>query len=208
MAVTVLPTDRPDVVVTVLCDAFFDYPVMRYVLGDAPDYPARLRALVGLFVAARCQPKGLLLGAHDPDGTMVAAAAIDLPGDRVLSPAFEEQRKETWARLGRDAEARYAAYGRASHEFDHDARHHHLGMIGVRASHQGSGLSRALLEHLHALADADPASAGVSLTTELPRNVGLYQYFGYEIAGHARVAPELETWSFFRPSTATAGRPS
>ena len=208
MAVSVLPTDRSDAVVTVLCDAFFEYPVMRYVLGDAPDYPTRLRTLVGLFVAARCQPRGLLLGAHATDGTMVAAAAIDLPGDRVLSPSFERRREATWAELGRDAQARYEAYGRASHEFDHGAHHHHLGMIGVRAAHQGTGRSRALLEHLHALADVDPDSAGVSLTTELPRNVGLYQYFGYDIAGHARVAPELETWSFFRPCTANAGRPS
>jgi len=208
MAVTVLPTDRSDAVVTVLCDAFFDYPVMRYVLGDAPGYPTRLRTLMGLFVAARLSPTGLLLGAHDADGTMVAAAAIDLPGDRVLSPSFEQRRKETWAELGREAEARYAAYGQASHEFDHGAHHHHLGMIGVRATHQGSGLSRALLEHLHALADADADSAGVSLTTELPRNIGLYQYFGYEITGHARVSPELETWSFFRPATANAIRPA
>jgi GNAT superfamily N-acetyltransferase len=208
MAVTVLSTDRSDAVVTVLCDAFFDYPVMRYVLGDAPDYPTRLRTLVGLFVAARCQPRGLLLGAHDADGTMVAAAAIDLPGDRAMSPAFEQRRKDTWAELGRDAEARYVAYGQASREFDHGAHHHHLGMIGVRASHQGSGLSRALLEHLHALADADPDSSGISLTTELPRNIGLYEYFGYEITGHARVSPELETWAFFRPCTANPERPS
>ena len=38
------------VVVDVMCDAFRDYPVMRFVLGNAiegPDDP-RLRALVGL----------------------------------------------------------------------------------------------------------------------------------------------------------------
>ncbi len=199
MHLRVVPPDRSDTLLTVLCDAFFDYPVMRYVLGSAPDYPTRLHRLVRLFVAARCSPKGLLLGAHDAEGSMLAAAVIDLPGDRTLSPTFEAQREETWEALGRDAQRRYEAYGVASHEFDHGAHHHHLGLIGVRASAQGSGLGRVLLEHLHARADADPGSAGVSLTTELPRNVGLYQHFGYEVTGHARVSGELETWAFFRP---------
>jgi hypothetical protein len=45
---------------------------------------------------------------------------------------------------------------------------------------------------------ADPASAGVTLNTEDPRNVALYQHLGYEIIGHAAVAAELETWGFFR----------
>jgi hypothetical protein len=37
----------------------------------------------------------------------------------------------------------------------------------------------------------------VSLTTEVPQNVRLYEHFGYEVVGHARVSPELETWGLF-----------
>jgi hypothetical protein len=65
-----------------------------------------------------------------------------------------------------------------------------------------------LLDHLHALVEVDPGSRGVSLNTELPRNVELYRYFGYRITGHARVAPELETWGFFRPSQSRTGDPA
>lgn len=207
MPVRVVPPVQSDAVLDVLCDAFFDYPVMRHVLGPTPDYAERLRTLVALFVAGRANPLGLLLGVANDDGTLSAAAVVDLPGKRIALPSFEQLREAAWGDLGPDARSRYEAYVSASRSFDHSAPHHHLGLIGVRSSHQGSGLSRVLLEHLHSLADADPASAGVSLTTELHRNVRLYEHFGYDLAGHARVAPELETWSFFRPAekTATAG---
>jgi len=51
MPVRVIPPVQSDAVLDVLCDAFFDYPVMRYVLGDRPEYPRRLRTVIGLFVA-------------------------------------------------------------------------------------------------------------------------------------------------------------
>jgi GNAT superfamily N-acetyltransferase len=72
-------------------------------------------------------------------------------------------------------------------------------MIGVRPTEQGHGYARELLEHVHALAEADPASAGVSLTTETAVNLPFYQRFGYRLLGHSRVGPDLETWGFFRP---------
>lgn len=198
MAVTVLSADRSDEVVTVLCDAFFDYPVMRYVLGSKTEYPHRLRTLVGLFVASRANPKGLMLGLDDETGTMVAGAMVDLPGERPVSPPLEELRESVWAELGVDARSRYGEYGRVSRENAPHANHHHLGMIGVRTALHGAGLGRVLMAHVHALADADGESCGVSLTTELARNVTLYEHLGYQVSGHARVASELETWAMFR----------
>ena len=55
MLETVFRLDGNDVpeVVDVLCEAFFDYPVMRFVLGaDAVDYEPRLEVLVHYFVQA------------------------------------------------------------------------------------------------------------------------------------------------------------
>jgi hypothetical protein len=70
-------------------------------------------------------------------------------------------------------------------------------MIGVRHAHMGRGLARPLLEEMARRSHEDATSAGVSLTTELPRNLTLYEHFGYRIVGHTRVAPELETWGLF-----------
>jgi GNAT superfamily N-acetyltransferase len=72
-------------------------------------------------------------------------------------------------------------------------------MIGARKSHAGKGLGRKLLEAVHALSLDDPDSCGVTLTTEDPGNLPLYEHFGYKVVGHERVSADLETWGFFRP---------
>jgi GNAT superfamily N-acetyltransferase len=120
--------------------------------------------------------------------------------DRESPVAVVEHRERVWADLGAGAQFRYAAYGDATHPFFAGRRHHHLNMIGVRRSHAGRGLARRLLEAVHGLAASDPASEGVSLTTEAPRNVPFYEHFGYRVVGHARVADDLETWGLFRES--------
>jgi hypothetical protein len=40
---------------------------------------------------------------------------------------------------------------------------------------------------------------GVTLTTEVKRNVSLYEHFDYEIVGQARVESSFTTWGFYRP---------
>jgi GNAT superfamily N-acetyltransferase len=189
-------------VVSVLADAFYDYPVMRFVLGpDAPGvapYAVRLHRLVQLFVSNRAYRGDPLLGVRHDGGALVAAAVMSLPASPNPAPAFIALRESIWAELGADARARYDAYGRAAQFFAAMPPHHHLNMIGVRRAQQRLGLARQLLEAVHALAAADPQSSGVSLTTERPENVPLYEHFGYRVVGHVRVSAEAETWGMFR----------
>ncbi len=116
---------------------------------------------------------------------------------RASPPAVAELERDAWGALGDDARERYDTYASSTKAFATTARHHHLNMIGVRGSHAGRGFARPLLDAVRLLAAGDPESAGVSLTTELPQNVRLYEHFGYEVVGHARVTPELETWGLF-----------
>lgn len=47
---------------------------------------------------------------------------------------------------------------------------------------------------------ADPESAGVSLTTETPRNLPFYEHFGYRILGQGETPDgKLRSWTLFRP---------
>ena len=185
-----------------LADAFYDYPVMRFVLGpDAPGvapYAVRLHRLVQLFVSNRAYRGDPLLGVRHDGGALVAAAVMSLPASPNPAPAFIALRESIWAELGADARARYDAYGRAAQFFAAMPPHHHLNMIGVRRAQQRLGLARQLLEAVHALAAADPQSSGVSLTTERPENVPLYEHFGYRVVGHVRVSAEAETWGMFK----------
>lgn len=199
MPVTVLAPAQAEDAVTVLCEAFFDYPVMRYVLGARGAYAERLRTLVGFFVTARALREEPVLGVYDPTGRLLAAALVTLPGERIVPDALADRREAVWRELGPDERSRYEAFGAASHQFDMETPHHHLNMIGVRPSHAGRGLARSLLDHIHSLAEADPVSAGVTLSTETSRNLDLYERFGYRRLGYSRVAEGLETWALFRP---------
>jgi GNAT superfamily N-acetyltransferase len=185
--------------VDVLCAAFFDYPVMRFVLGpDEPDYPSALRRLIGLFVAARVLRGEPMVGLPGASG-LVAAAIVSRPDGAPAPDAFRALAEEVWADLGAPARARYEAFVRACAQFKVDRPHLHLNMIGVRPHQQGSGLGRKLIERVHEMSRADGSSVGVTLTTEHPDNVPMYQHLGYGVIGHATVAPDLRTWGFFRP---------
>ncbi|HUF48367.1 MAG TPA: GNAT family N-acetyltransferase [Vicinamibacterales bacterium] len=199
MEVTRLGLDREGEIATAMADAFRDYPVMRFVVGpaaDPADYDRRLRRLVGFFVARRLRMCGPGLGIVER-GEVVAAAVFTRPDEPEMTAEVLAMREAVWQDLGLATRRRHEAYAEATRAFAIDAPHHHLNMVGVRASHQGRGLARPLLEAMRRLAEDDPGSAGVSLTTEVSRNVTLYHHFGYETVGHVRVAPDLESWGLF-----------
>ncbi len=187
-----------ETVIDVMCDAFRDYPVMRFVLGavDGPD-DLRFRKLIGLFVRARELRGEPMLALYEGDRA-VAAATVTLPGKRQPPEAFVELRERVWDELGPEPRARYEAFATSGEAFYPEEPHHHLNMLGVRRSHAGKGLARPLLEAVHALADADPASGGVTLSTEDAKNIALYEHFGYVVRGHVKVGEGLESWVFYR----------
>jgi GNAT superfamily N-acetyltransferase len=200
--VTVTPLGASDVgeIMAALSDAFFDYPVMRYVIGNRERYDERLPKLVELFVNSRALRDEPMLGVRDAGGGLLAAAVMTSRLAPEAPPRLLELRERIWSELGADARGRYDSYVAATSQFAVASPHHHLNMIGVRRAMHGRRLGRALLDAVHDLAASDPHSAGVSLTTESPLNVALYEHFGYRVQGYARVASDLETWTLFRPS--------
>jgi len=186
-------------VVDVLCESFFDYPTMRFVLGPDPrQYEKQLQTLIHFFVMARVVRSEVLLGIGDDNG-LAAAALVSRPTRPEAPPELDELREKVWAELGASARGRYEAFGAACAPFQVAVPHIHLNMIGVRRRSQGEGHGRRLIEHVHLLSLDDSESEGVTLTTEDPANVSLYEYLGYQVVGKAVVAPELTTWGFFRP---------
>ena len=186
-------------VTRVLSEAFYDYPVMRYVLGEHHnDYEQRLSTLVHFFVMARVLRDEDLLGTM-AGADLAATALVSYPGRRESPDELAVLRDNVWDELGSETWSRYAAFGAACAPFEVPNPHIHLNMIGVSRAAQGSGLGRVLMDHVHGMSLGDPLSEGVTLTTEDSSNVPLYEHFGYRVVGHAHVPPGLETWGFFRP---------
>ncbi|HEX7120964.1 MAG TPA: GNAT family N-acetyltransferase [Gemmatimonadaceae bacterium] len=194
-----LSAEHLDEIVDVLADAFYDYPVMRWVLGPTPPYDERLRRLITFFVSGRILRHETIFGVREAGGSLVAVATTTRPDSPPAPSALIELREATWATLGSGARARYEAFAAAGQTVPLPEPHYHLNMIGVRRAQQGTGLGRLLLDALHAHAEKDPRSAGVSLTTERESNVRLYQHVGYRVAGQVPVSEALTTWIMFRP---------
>lgn len=198
-AVVELPEERAEEAVDVLADSFVDYPVMRHIIHDAGDsYGGRLYKLMRFFVAARyCRDEPVL--AVSENESVVGVAILTPPVQREAPGTLAEHREALWQDLGKPARQRYEELGNVWQRFFVPDPHYHLNMIGVLRSHGGRGVGRLLLDAVHDLSLADTGSSGVTLNTEDENNVPLYEHFGYEVTGHQKVTPELETWCMFRP---------
>jgi GNAT superfamily N-acetyltransferase len=185
-------------VTSVLCESFYDYPVMRYVLGHSVDYDRRLEQLIGLFVAARTMRDDVMLGVSAGEELIAVATTSDPAAPP--HPDFAALKDVVWRSLGAAALERYQRCVAAWESMAVAVPQLHVNMIGVRTPQRGTGLARRLLAEVHALSERTAGSRGVSLTTEDPRNVQFYERQGYEVIGNARITDDLQAWSFFRPN--------
>ena len=102
-----LGVDDAESVVDVLSEAFFRYPVMRYVLGEEEPYSQRLHRLVGLFVASRWTRGQPMLGLRGDDRRLLAAALLVPPGEQSEPWELRWLREDVWGALGTAAQRRY-----------------------------------------------------------------------------------------------------
>jgi len=197
------PSNRSDEAADVLVDAFHDYPVMRYVIGEAgEDYDRRLDLLIGFFVAGRRLRGHPILGIED-GGRAVAVATITPAGELEEPLELQSLRDALWRELGAAAKGRMEALIAIWERIAVRRPHYVLNMLGVRRSHAGQGLGRRLMDAVHGMSSRDPLSTGVSLSTEDPENVPLYEHCGYRVTNHQRVSDDMETWILFREAGAS-----
>jgi ribosomal protein S18 acetylase RimI-like enzyme len=164
----------------VLARAMANDPVFTYMLSD----PVERERLTPPFMTALTR-YGLLVGEVDVTAGPVEASAIWLPPSLIRT---EEQRDRAGltavvSAFSDGARARYDAVVQ-----DHDrvrgaaqyVPHWYLVLIGVDPARQGLGLGSLLLRA--GLSRVDQDGVECQLFTEQPRNVPLYQRYGFEIA--------------------------
>lgn len=182
----------------VLCAAFHDYPVTRYVIGESEaDYDGKLRDLVGLFVESRLVRNVPLIGMSD--GYALLGVAVFSPPEEITAPReFRDYEAEVRRRLGPQAMARFKEYDRACEATDPGHRAHYLGMIGILPGAQRQGLGRLLIDAVKDRARLHPGSEGIALNTETENNLPFYERAGFRMVSEAD-AGSIHTWSFFWP---------
>jgi GNAT superfamily N-acetyltransferase len=193
-----LDRSQKDAALDVLCAAFYDYPVPRYVIGEAAsDYDGRLRELMNLFVEGRLTRSVPLIGLYDSDD-LLGVAVVSPPQEIPPPPELEVCQARAERRLGREAMARFEHYEKACEATDPGHVAHYLGMIAVHPDVQRRGIGCQLIEAVKARARSDPISTGVTLNTELETNLPFYEKMGF-IKGSEINLGALHTWSFYWP---------
>jgi GNAT superfamily N-acetyltransferase len=196
MKVQKLSRQQKTEVVSVLCKAFHDYPVMRFVLkSTAQEYEKDLTALVGFFCEVRLVRDWPVLGIRSEDGTLIAAALVNDLVHHPL-PLPDQPLQQLKKTIGTEALQRLEAYEEQSSKGEPTVPHHFLGMIGVDPDHQKKGYAGHLMNAVKEIASKNPESNGVCLSTEIPENVPFYERFGYRVISEADVG-ELHSWCMF-----------
>lgn len=193
MKVERLSRENKSEVVAVLCEAFRDYPVMRFVLkSNGDEYERDLVALVGFFCEIRLIRNWPVLGIRDENGLLIGAALAN-DAVRLPLPLPDAPLQQLRQSIGEKAFARLLAYEDQSSKGEPDSTHHFLGMIGIHPDHQGKGYAKHLMNAVRDIAIANPESSGICLSTEIPGNVPVYEHFGYRVISEADV-DELHSW--------------
>lgn len=156
--------------------AFATDPVARWMYPDPDQYLEHFPSFVRAF-AGRSFANGTAYLAPDAGG-----AALWLgPG---VEPNEDELIGLVWSSTSDQVQKDIFPIFEEMAAFHPDEPHWYLPMIGVEPGRQGSGIGSALLQHTLANCDADGLPAYLESTN--PKNIPLYERFGFEVAGTIR----------------------
>lgn len=196
------PADR-DAVLATLAEAFARDPLFTRLFG--PDVTATRRSSAGMtsllrfIVTANRLTGGSTWGAFAGE-RMLGCMLVERPGPASVlrTAAMAGRFIPVLFRLGlRPVVALARGHARVS-ALAPSAPHHELRMIGVRTTAQGQGVGRKLFDALLEEVLRDPTSCGISLDTENPSNVPLYQHWGFRLLGRFEAAG-LDVAVMYRP---------
>lgn len=144
----------------------------------------------------------MLIGFKENNG-LRGVANIELPtsikgAGLLLRPFFIYRGIKLYYQLPEGAFAFINPYMQFTTSVRPTAPHHYLVCIGVDPVHQGNGVGKTLLKHIHEFVDMDPSSTGIGLDTENPENVKLSERFGYHIV-ETKTIGDTTIYCMFRP---------
>jgi ribosomal protein S18 acetylase RimI-like enzyme len=164
---------RAEAATSVITLAFSTDPIARWTYPDPDQYLEYFPRFIKAF-AGRSFEKGTAYLAPD-----FAGAALWLkPG---VSPDEDELLGLVWESTSSEVQKDLFPMFEQMAAFHPKYPHWYLPMIGVEPGRQGSGVGSALLQHSLANCDADALPA--YLESSNPKNIPLYERFGFEVIG-------------------------
>eukprot|EP00658_Telonema_sp_P-2_P023581 TRINITY_DN19459_c0_g1_i1.p1 TRINITY_DN19459_c0_g1~~TRINITY_DN19459_c0_g1_i1.p1 ORF type:complete len:213 (+),score=56.99 TRINITY_DN19459_c0_g1_i1:242-880(+) len=168
-----------------LADAFFDDPVVRWLVPDPEEAKRTLPKSFGSFLWCFDKAHNMNEVVVDDDTGNVIGAALWEPAVMtwfslvlaMLVAVYHLVRITGPRRFIKMGKLFMRLEGLRNQHMPYD--HHHLQMIGTEAGHQGKGHGSALIQV--GLARADALGIPTYLESSNPRNIGFYQKNGFEI---------------------------
>jgi len=160
-----------------LADAFFDDPVLSWILKEPDSRHRRLARLFGVQLRGHYLPLGTVWTTDDRAGAALWAP----PGHAIIPPAtILRHLPDMLQALGRHAL-------RAVRTLNHVERlhpkepHWYLGVLGTRTAAQGRGVGSAVLGPVLERCDAEGTAAYLESSKEA--NIAFYRRHGFEVTG-------------------------
>ena len=165
--------DRLPVVASVLGRAFVTEPMMRWPLGPDGDIEERTVHAFEYFLESLIE-----LGIVWEAGVGMGAAVL-VPPDQLNAWEDAQRHDDRVHALTDDGGRRWDVFWEWIESKVPDESLRHLDSVGVAPEMQGRGIGSALIDF--GLSRARAAEAGVFLETGTPRNVPLYERFGFRV---------------------------
>jgi ribosomal protein S18 acetylase RimI-like enzyme len=185
--------DDRDAVAAALSEAFYDDPVMSWIMRDDASRHRRLRGLFSV----------LLRGHYLPLGTVwttpgYAGAALWAPPGRAIIPGPTVLRHSPFLVRALGASTLRALRALSHVEEQHpEEPHWYLGVLGTRPELQGKGIGSALLEPV--LERCDDEGVPAYLESSKHSNIAFYERHGFTVTGEIPLPPDgPAVWPMWR----------
>ena len=160
-----------------LADAFFDDPVMSWILQDDASRIRRLQGLFGTLLRGHYLPLGTVWTTAEKSGAALWAP----PGRAVVpAPAILRHSPRLVRALGRSTLRALRALTHVEKQHPNEP-HWYLGVLGTRRADQGKGVGSALLAPVLRLCDEQGIPAYLESSKE--SNIAFYSRHGFEVTG-------------------------
>ena len=174
------PKDRR-AIADALQDAFFDDPVMSWMLRDERRRPRGLTRLFSVLLRAHYMPIGTVWTTLETSGAALWAP----PGQAIIPPMTILRHSPAMLRaLGRHAVRALRALSYVEHQHPKEP-HWYLGVLGTRTANQGKGIGSALLGPV--LDRCDDTGLPAYLESSKRSNISFYRRHGFEVTGEIQL---------------------